>query len=233
MNTDSEKIRQEVIKRRISRLCHFTQSRKLPHILGELQGIYSIDTLVSSSPDLVDVNDPLRLDGQPNYICCSIEFPNTYFFQKAAIREKIFMDWVVLILKRELIWKSDNKYSYRNAAAQPTPIGSGCGAFLKIYEDSVIGSGNRTFTRGRTQFDFCPTDVQAEVLIKEVIPRQDIIKIGVATEEQAKLEIKRLSLLKIDTDQLEFIIAPHMFDGSWVNLVKAGKYPVEKVLVQS
>ncbi len=233
MNIENEKIRQEVIRRNITRLCHFTQSRKLPHILGDLQGIYSIDSLLSLRPDIVDKNDPLRLDGQPNYICCSIEFPNTYFFRQAAIREKIFKDWVVLILKRELIWRSENKYSYRNAAAKPTPIGSGSEAFVKMFANSVTGSREITFTRDRNQLDFCPTDAQAEVLIKEVIPRQDIIKIGVATEEQAKLEIRRLSLLKIDTDLLEFIIAPHMFDGSWVGLVKAGKYPVEKVMVQS
>lgn len=230
MTIDCQRIQQEVTNRKISRLCHFTQSRKLPHILGELQGVYSIDSLESLRPDIVDKNDPLRLDGQPNHICCSIEFPNSYFFRQAASREKIFKDWVVLIIKSEIIWRAENKYSYRNAASHPTPIGSGYEAFAKIYAHTVTGSAGMTFTRTSIQLPCCPTDVQAEVLVKEVISKQCIFQIAVATEDKANEEKNRLDLLKIDLDHIMFIIAPHMFDGSWVNMVKAGKYPVEKIV---
>lgn len=87
-----------------------------------------------------------------------------------------------------------------------------------------------TFTRTNVQLASCPTDVQAEVLVKEVIPKQDILQIAVTTEEQANEEKNRLDILKIKLEHISFIIAPHMFDGSWVNLIKAGKYPREKIV---
>ena len=40
-DTELQLIRQEAIKRNITRLCHFTQARKLAHILGEINGLAS------------------------------------------------------------------------------------------------------------------------------------------------------------------------------------------------
>lgn len=229
MATEMEKIQAEVKIRKISRLCHFTQSRKLPHILGDLNGIYSVETLEKIRPDIVDKNDPLRLDGFPNHISCSIEFPNTYFLSTAASREKIFKDWVVLLIRPGVIWRSENLYSYRNAASKPSPIGMGYDSFRKIFSPSVSGSNGRRFNREAYQLPCCTTDVQAEVLVKEVIPKSDIIKIAVATFEQAQEEIERLDILKINSEHIRFTIAPHMFDNSWINKVKAGKYPDEEL----
>ena len=53
------KIDMKLIKERgITRLCHFTKSKNLPHILGEFGGIKSSDKIPNHYKD---VNDLLRL----------------------------------------------------------------------------------------------------------------------------------------------------------------------------
>jgi hypothetical protein len=228
--SNQEEINSDVRKRKIRWLCHFTQSRKLSHILGEAAGIYSIEWLKENRPDIFDQNDSNRLDGYPNYINCSIEYPNTWFLNKAKKREVLFTDWSILLLKADLLWLPKTRFAYRNAAAISSNIKEGFEAYSKMFADSITGAYGKTFTRDKNHVPSCPTDGQAEVLIYQHIPIDQIIGIVFADKKQAKLEIDRLDSLKIKLNNIDIYIAPHFFDHSWRTCIEKGQVPKEIIL---
>ena len=80
-------IKQECLRRGITRLCHFTQSRNLAHILGDCEAILSSKQL--QSQDLpYNPTDPNRWDGCEDMICCSLEFPNVYYFDTSRAKDR-------------------------------------------------------------------------------------------------------------------------------------------------
>lgn len=77
------------------KICHFTKFQGLTHIIPSADGI-----LASSSirQDTKNVTDTARYDGELDYVCCSIQYPNSWFLKKAIQNntDKIFKEWVVL-----------------------------------------------------------------------------------------------------------------------------------------
>lgn len=109
------RIRRECNRRGITRLCHFTQSRNLAHILGDCVGILSRRRLESN--DLpYNPTDPDRWDGCEHLVCCSIEYPNVYYFAKVREQDHLFKDWVVLLIKPDFLWTPGTKFCPCNAA---------------------------------------------------------------------------------------------------------------------
>lgn len=62
---DLDAIQADVSQRGITRLCHFTRSQKLAHMLAQTQAILPTQELRDRYPDLLDVTDTQRLDGHP------------------------------------------------------------------------------------------------------------------------------------------------------------------------
>ncbi len=184
-----KQIRQEAQRKGISRLCHFTQARKLPHILAETAGIYSVEWLTTNRPDLLDSNDPQRLDGYPNHISCSIEYPNTWYWPKAKERDPLFKDWVVLLIKPDVLWREKTRFCYRNCAALLGDAKEGYNAFLEMFRDEVVGAYNKSFRRTPEMLPCCPTDGQAEALVYERIGLDMIIGVAVQSRERARKEL--------------------------------------------
>ena len=67
-------------KRGVTRLCHFTSLKNLIHILTENDGILSTDRIEF---DIKSRNDPDRFDGQMESVCCSVEYPNSWYMNRA------------------------------------------------------------------------------------------------------------------------------------------------------
>jgi hypothetical protein len=226
---DQQKIRDEALKRGISRLCHFTQSRKLSHILSDLDGVWATSRIIEKAPDLLDQTDNLRLDGQLDHICCSVEYPNTWYLSKIRDKDPLFKDWVVVFLKPALLWRDRSLFSPRNAAAHTgTLIQGGYAGFSRLFDQSLVGAGGRTFSRTAEMLPCCPTDDQAEVLVYEHIQRSNILGIGVLSEAQARVEKLRLSFIPSATNP-DFYVAPDIFTGRWSNLIRRGQRPKEVV----
>jgi hypothetical protein len=231
LNEDSQKIKELVGDRNISRLCHFTQSRKLSHILSNPRGILSTKELLKVAPDLVDITDPERLDGHPDYICCSIEFPNSWYLVKAKSRDPLFKEWVILFLDPSILWRYNVLFCPRNAAAEHgSLIRGGYDGFKSIFADEVSGAGGIKRKRTAGMLNCCPTDDQAEVMVEKEITRDNIIAIAVASVEQARLEKTRLSLIK-DVIMVPWIIAPELFNSEWSKAVRVGKRLEEKGVI--
>jgi hypothetical protein len=217
-------VRAEAMRRGIERLCHFTPSRKLPHILADERGIRSVAELEADGADTLNQNDPLRLEGDA-IINCSIEYPNTWLLDKMQDREKVFPDWVVLLLDPSLLWRDDALFTPRNAASG-VPQVPGIVGFNALFAELVVGAGGRSFRRTTAMLVNCPTDGQAEVLIPRNIDRSLIRGIAVASEAQAETEIARLGMLN-NIPEVNWFVAPGMFSPNWVNVVRAGRRPNE------
>jgi hypothetical protein len=102
-----------------------------------------------------------------------------------------------------------------------------------MFNQSVPGAYNRTFTRSNTHLACCPTDNQAEVLIPDTISMGDIFSIAVKTKTQATNEAARLSLLGVPEDRFNFIIAPTLFEKyNLKECISSGKRPQETLATQ-
>lgn len=220
-----ESIRTESIRRRITRLCHFTPSRNLGHIAEDPRGILASRYLAEDEKTVFNPTDLARLDGFPDHVCCSIQYPNAWYFRKARTQERLFEDWVVLLVDPHYLWHADTKFCPRNAAAgYGRLVGDGVDAFERLFAETVEGRG--TFRRGSRHPTFLPTDEQAEVLIPDRVERQDVIGIVVRDEAQAKREVARLELLGRRSPPIT--IASDFFEPSRLSgLLRTGRIPVE------
>jgi hypothetical protein len=224
-------VQRAVIERGITRLCHFTPSRNLSHIACDAVGVLATKQLKANERLVFNPTDLARLDGHDGFICCSIEYPNPWYFEKARAKELLFKDWVVLLINPACIWRKDSLFCPRNAAA-------GCGrelkvgieGFTRLYAKTIIGAYGKRFERSSRRLPSVPTDDQAEILIADQIQHRDILTVAVRDEEQARNELSRLRILNHET-AFRFVIAPDLFDkNSLSGFMRDGARPPEKEL---
>lgn len=227
MNATISSIQQAVRSRGITRLCHFTPSRNLAHIVEDPSGILASRHLEENEEAVFNPTDLERLDGFPDHVCCSIQYPNAWYFRQARRQERLFLDWVVVLIDARYLWRAGTKFCPRNAAAEHGRlIREGAEAFESLFAETVQGAGGRTFTRYQHQPAFLPTDEQAEVLIPDQIQRQDVMGIVVRNQEQAKREVARLRLIGRSAPRIA--VAPEYYNPSTLSgLLRAGRLPIE------
>ena len=225
------RIKQDVIRRGITRLCHFTPSRNLAQIAIGKEGILATGKLEEDERRVFTPTDLERLDGHKNHISCSVEYPNAWYFDKAYLRDALFRDWVVLLIAPKYLWQPGTLFCPRNAATDyGRNILSGEEGFSSLFADSIRGARGRTFRRFPSHLSCCPTDDQAEVLVPDRIAKSDILGIVVRTQKQAKDEIARFRIIGLPTDAFPFIIAPTLFKKHKLsNLIRSGVRPEEKL----
>lgn len=202
-------IQKECKIRGITRICHFTQSRNLAHIFDDPVGLCSNQTLKTSDMPF-NPTDPERFDGRDDLICCSIEYPNVYYFAKVRDQDPLFKDWVVLMIEPSYLWNPGTCFCPCNAARNHGGfIESGLNGFLSLYNST--SPGFPYYTRSSKHLPSAPTDVQAEALLTDPIPIESIIGIAVQSSDQAQREICRLRLQGIMLKKTIYII-PDFFD---------------------
>lgn len=217
-------IQNECTTRRITRLCHFTQSRNLAHIFDDPYGLCSTRTLQECDMPH-NPTDPERLDGRDDLVCCSVQYPNVFYFDRVRNKEPFFKDWVVLFIDPKYLWASETNFCPRNAAAGcGRYIAQGYQTFQSLFANSVNGAGDRIFNRQTTRLIGSPTDIQAEVLVKDPIPLESIIGIVVESNEQAQREICRFDLQGISIyKEKDIYVVPQFFNKSILpNMIQRG-----------
>lgn len=217
-------------ERKITRLCHLTPFQNLIHI-ARGDGLRSTLELSGDARAAYTQQDLERLDGHPDHISCSIEYPNVWYLRQRRKRatplQKLFPDWVCVLIEPHHLWREDTLVCFRNAAAAGGAyIDRGSTAFEAMFADSVVGSGGRTYTRG-SKPPSCPTDDQAEVLIAKQIPLADAGRVVVADTAQASRVLVGLDLLQVPPDTFELIVAPKLFQISLSGALHAGRRPTE------
>ena len=219
-------IRASAAHRGITRLCHFTPSRNLGHIAEDRRGVLASQHLDDDEKAVFNPTDLKRLDGHPDHVCCSIQYPNAWYFRTVRGQERLFRDWVVLLIEAHYLWRAGTKFCPRNAAAgHGRLIGEGAKAFEALFAETV--EGVHTYRRGPDHPASLPTDEQAEVLIPDHIQRQDVIGIVVRDDAQAGREVSRLELLGRDPPPI--LVVPEFFDPNALSRpLRAGRIPTER-----
>ena len=159
--------------------------------------------------------DPQRSDGFLGHVCCTVEYPNAWYFKDARKQNRIrFREWVVLFIKPDYLWAVGTRFCPRNAAGN---CGQGAHEGIKAFESmfalSVVGARDKTYTRTAGHPAFLPTDEQAEVLIPDRVAREDLLGIGVSTKVQAKSVATSLKRWNVQFPCIW--IVPGLFKEPW------------------
>lgn len=221
--------------RGITRLCHLTPFRNLLHLAAEGQGLLSLRGLVAGGGDY-DQQDLQRLDGHPDHISCSIEYPNAWYLRKRKLGatpvQRLFPDWVCLTLDRRHLWSHGTRVCERNAAAAGGTLVRDVtvAAFEALYAPEINGAWGKSYTRSDTRISACPTDDQAEVLVLRQIPLPDVLGVIVATESDAKRLHAALDQIGGAIEGLSWAIAPDLFHPEALSrALTTGDRPAERI----
>ncbi|MGL5972318.1 MAG: DarT ssDNA thymidine ADP-ribosyltransferase family protein [Oscillospiraceae bacterium] len=209
-----------LIERGATRLCHFTKVKSLVHILTSIDGVLATDFIPS---DIKQQNDSQRIDNATDYVCCSLQYPNCWYWEKAKNRDadQIFKDWVVLCIDLEIIKKRTFKFSPCNAA-------KGSGSYIRedvcnineIFNETTLDFRKRT----SLMLDNCPTDDQAEIMIQRNIPLNFINAILVGNEDNAN---NIGAILKTVNKTIPIFVSASVCSKKWSEMVRIGLLPTE------
>jgi hypothetical protein len=226
-----EGIRREAERRGITRLCHFTPSRNLISIARGETGVLATRHLRADEQAVFTPTDLLRLDRHEDYVCCSIQYPNAWFLEKAREREWLFRDWIIILISPSYLWMSGTRFSPRNAAAASgRGITEGEDAFKALFAPQVRGAYDRIYWRSATHLPECPTDEQAEVLVPDRIDFRDILGVVVRDEAQAKNERVRIELDGTSNPRFAYVVAPDFFNPRGLSAnIRNGRRPEERM----
>ncbi len=219
-------IRERANRRGITRLCHFTPSRNLAHIASDTRGILASRHLKGDEAAIFNPTDKARLDGYTGHVCCSIQYPNAWYFRRARENERLFPDWVVLLIDARYLWQAGTKFCPRNAAAgHGRLVQEGVTAFESLFAGVVEGFD--VYRRELQHLDFLPTDEQAEVLIPDRISRRDVQGVVVRDDAQATREASRLKLQGLSVPRM--VIVPEFFEPYTLSReLRSGRTPSER-----
>lgn len=191
---DYQLIETEVVRRQITRLIHFTPSMNLISIFeqGAILSRHRLRQLSIEYPDLhlddyLVINDKLRLDGLEDFINLSIQHSNHYLMNKFKESCRSWCDsWCVIAISPKYLYLKDTRFSIGNAAStasQRYGIDPSYEKFTAMFNEKVLGSGQRVFTRNDMKNNY-PTDVQAEVLVRGSLEIENIIEVFFETDEE-------------------------------------------------
>lgn len=219
---DIDQFKSEIASRKIEHLIHFTPTINLLSILeqGKIYSRKILEDLNIEETDILDYaefTDLVRYDDK-SYINLSISFPNSFllsrFVQKTAL--KLHVVWCVLKIDPKYIYQQDTLFSITNAAnSHNKRIHKITGDFEKfkmMFSNSinVVSSTNtRVATRNNLDPKY-PTDVQAEVLVRDEIPVSDILQI--CFRNQYDLASTKAALSNFDTSK--FCVDELIFSNS-------------------
>lgn len=167
-----DEIKREVKERRIKRLVHFTSTNNLENIFR--YGLLPRTTL-DEKGIMYYYFDDKRMDNCLNALCLSIQRPNYGYLTTCKLNSKPGIDWVILVIRRGVLWKKNCAFCIENAAStnvNSTHISNrkGIAAFNKLYEDYPTRLTRKQL--GLRKFE--TTHPQAEVLVFGRIPAQYI-----------------------------------------------------------
>jgi len=180
---------------------------------------------------VLNSTDLKRLDGHPDHVCCSIQYPNSWYFLKARRDERLFLDWAVVFINPHYLWAVGTKFSQMNAAAGSGQyLREGASAFDTMFSERATDTQGRLFCRGSAHPTYLPTNEQAEVLVLDQIVREDLLGFAVANQAQAKREITRLRILDVEPPRVW--IAPDFYQPSRLSMaLRSGREPTEKEFI--
>lgn len=172
-NTERQ-IRAFVQLRGIQRVLHLTRIENLPGII-EAQGILSRQSLDGwDTARRFKRFDMDRLDGRRAHVNCSISYYNMQMFYGLVHKERIPI--ALCVIKPDCLWHPDTLFSPINAATNAgARVRSGLAGLQSLFAERVIDKkGAQTREMKPSEL---PTCIQAEVLVYDRVPLNDIMEI--------------------------------------------------------
>lgn len=214
-----ENIRAQVEARHIPFLVHFTPLSNVASILEH--GLRSRSAL--DGQDFV-FTDQYRSDGWLDWISTSICFPNykMFYAKKNSMRVG---PWAILLIKKQVLWELDCKFILTNAASYE----------IKLFRNdrwSSVDAFEDMFGQPEHRIaipDSYPTDPQAEVMIRNKVPRSYIGGILVEREEDRKILSQSED---VRVEKVSSLFKPRIDFEHWRNR-RLSPFPVDKTTVVS
>lgn len=210
-------------KHGVTRLCHFTKIQSLTHILSSPDGIMATSRINKDNLNQVDY---ARADRKLDYVCCSIEYPNSWYLDHAKERDedKIFKDWAIMYINPEIVKIRDVLVCECNAAKENGKyICQGNAQNTENLFEKKVSSFH--YPRTDKMLSCCPTNAQTEILIKDNIPKDYIKGIAVGNEEVARMMYAMRKTLNVET--IKLFISPQVVTTEWRTLAQNGVRPEE------
>ncbi len=173
----------ELVKKRdIKFVFPFTRLENLKSILEN--GLKSRQYLEDNESNSI-FNDEYRLDGYKESICCSLCHPNYKMFYRLR-QENPEQEWVVIGIKKSIIWKKDCAFCVENAASNnvtsiPLVDRKGKRAFKQIFKEDPTKPNRKKLGIQ----DSCPTNPQAEILVFDDIEPENIFGVVFQSKDRA------------------------------------------------
>ncbi len=165
---NQQKIKAIAEKRDIPFLVHFTQAENLPSILQH--GIVSRDRAALCEIDLY-VSDNYRFDNRLDAISLSVGFPNSLMFYRKRQQTRT-CNWVVLLLDSRILWEKNCSFYHANAASNQMRYATSRSLKSADALEGMFYPSPKRVQEGLQSYD--PTDVQAEVMVSDMIEPQYI-----------------------------------------------------------
>lgn len=209
----------ELNQRGIEFLIHFTPTINLFSILenNELMSRAKLESLDIEQFDILDYvqfTDDVRYDDK-TYINLSISGPNTYLFSRFRQKTKddFTINWCVLKIDPKHIYDSETLFSVTNAASNAAKrqfgISGNLDKFKMLFTEQLninAYNGIRTISRNSAKSKY-PTDVQAEILVKDKISSDSIL--AVCFESEEKMAEAKAAMSAFDTSK--FVVDKEIF----------------------
>jgi hypothetical protein len=216
LKSDYLLIKAEVERRGITSLVHFTPTINLMGIIEQKglksrESLENLDIEVFDLLDYVKFTDDIRYDDK-SYINLSITRPNQNLLKAFMERTKDdpTIDWCVLTVSTDVLLWEETLFSVTNAAsiaAKLHGIGGTVEHFYKMFADELSLKYLKKRSNGQPSNQ--PTDIQAEVLVRNEIPLSLIHKISF--RNQASLSSTKAALSFLDHSALIFDVNESVF----------------------
>lgn len=202
----------EIDERKINDLIHFTPTRNLFSILenNELMSRAKLENLDIEQFDILDYvqfTDDVRYDDK-NYINLSISGPNTFLFSKfrQKTEDDFTINWCVLKINPKHIYDNKTLFAVTNAASKAA---KGIGITGDIEKFKMLFAQKIPIPYGTRDniADKYPTNVQAEILVRDIIPSDSITEVCFENEEN--LAAAKGAMYSFDTSK--FVVDKEVF----------------------
>jgi ssDNA thymidine ADP-ribosyltransferase, DarT len=215
-------LRQEVNRRRIEYLIHFTPTINLLSIFeqGKLLSRAFLEQLDIDQTDIFDYiefTDDVRFDDK-SFINLSIQHPNSFLFNRFRQKtsNETHINWCVLKINKKYIYYHDTMFSVTNAANSHNKrnigVTGGINKFKQMFAETlqiVTSYNSRIISRNGLKSKY-PTDEQAEVLVKNEISIDDILQVCFKDEKDLAAGKAALS----DYNTSNFVVDATLFTNA-------------------
>ncbi len=209
---NAEVFRQEIQKRGITELIHFTPFENITAIVGEGKILprNKLHNISWEWSELPETNAERRFDPSRN-LNTSIMHPNVYLLEyfKKKYKGRRFC---VIGIDCKYIYEKQTTFSTTNATYQVKMIGNDIQAFRRLFGEKVRSrlQGNYVTMSRKDNLAPCyPTDPQAEVLIQSEIPYADIRFI--ACHNQCELDLLGSAFYVLGLPEEKLCVKPTLF----------------------